>query len=147
MADQPIRVFIVDGDPEVRQQLVQALSRDERWDVLGDATQVAEVVESVTDLQPDVVVLDRLDGPSREALPRVLHLCPTCMVTVVSAEPVPEHEREFQRLGVFSAYEKRQVMAGLGDVLLEDYHRFQRALQGHDVVVRWRASGEQDTPE
>ena len=89
----PLAVFIVDGDPEMNHHLRRALEGDRRWEVVGEAVSVQDVVDDVSRLDPDVVVLDRLDNPSREALPRIFQVCPQCMLTVVSTDPVrrPHH--------------------------------------------------------
>jgi DNA-binding NarL/FixJ family response regulator len=64
----PVRVLLVDDDPLVRAGLRMMLAGDPGIVVVGDAADGDELVAAVTDVSPDVVLLDirmpRLDGVS-----------------------------------------------------------------------------------
>jgi DNA-binding NarL/FixJ family response regulator len=64
----PVRVLLVDDDPLVRAGLRMMLAGDPGIVVVGDAADGDEMVAAVTDVSPDVVLLDirmpRLDGVS-----------------------------------------------------------------------------------
>jgi len=58
MDPAPIRVFLSDDHPIVRRGLVCLLGRDARFCVVGDSGEGLDTVRQVTDLKPDVLVLD-----------------------------------------------------------------------------------------
>lgn len=53
-----IRVLLVDDQPLVRAGLRRILSPREGFDVVGECADGAEVVEAVTELRPDLVIMD-----------------------------------------------------------------------------------------
>ena len=53
----PIRILIVDDDPVFRDRITAAL-RQQGYDVVGTAHSIAEARASVTDLEPDALLLD-----------------------------------------------------------------------------------------
>jgi len=58
-----IRVLIVDDDPLVRTGLTMVLGADEGIEVVGEAANGADAVETATQLQPDIVLMDiRMPG-------------------------------------------------------------------------------------
>ncbi|MEV6306657.1 response regulator transcription factor [Actinoplanes sp. NPDC051861] len=60
---EPVRVLIVDDDPLVRAGLSMILSGDSEVDVVGQATDGAEVPAAVAEYRPDVVLMDiRMPG-------------------------------------------------------------------------------------
>jgi DNA-binding NarL/FixJ family response regulator len=74
LSERPVRVLLVDDDDLMRAGLRSVLSSDETIDIVGDAGDGREAIQSVRDLQPDVVLMDirmpDLDGISatREVL-------------------------------------------------------------------------------
>ena len=66
-------VLLVDDHDLIRQGLRRAFERAEDFEVVGEATSVAEAVESVAKLEPQVVILDvRLpDGSGLEAAKKI----------------------------------------------------------------------------
>jgi DNA-binding NarL/FixJ family response regulator len=73
MRTQPIRLLVVDDVDEMRLLLRLGLAEDERFEVVGEASDGLEAIEKAAALKPDVVVLDvampRLDG--LHAIPRI----------------------------------------------------------------------------
>jgi DNA-binding NarL/FixJ family response regulator len=60
---KPIRVIVVDDHPIVRSGIVGMLSLEPDFDVVGEANNGAEAVALVTELNPDVVLMDlRMPG-------------------------------------------------------------------------------------
>ncbi|MDX1440787.1 MAG: response regulator, partial [Rubricoccaceae bacterium] len=53
-----IQVLVVDDEPLARQRLVDLISRSDSLDLLGVATNGHEGVESIQNLDPDLVFLD-----------------------------------------------------------------------------------------
>ncbi len=58
MNADPIRILVVDDDPEFRQGLQALLGTVERVSVIGEAATGAEAVVRVAALQPDLVLMD-----------------------------------------------------------------------------------------
>jgi two-component system response regulator DevR len=54
----PLRVLIVENHDLVRQYLSMLLSRRMEFDVVGEAATAAEAIEKVSELQPDIVIID-----------------------------------------------------------------------------------------
>jgi NarL family two-component system response regulator LiaR len=89
---ESIRVLIVDDHPIVREGLrtFLELQRDAPWlpiDVVGEATNGVEAVESVRRLQPDIVLLDlvmpEMDGV--EATSRIVESSPQTQVIILTS--------------------------------------------------------------
>jgi two-component system response regulator AlgR len=54
----PTRILIADDDPTIRLLLRRLLEKQPDWLVCGDASNGAEAIEKVEQLDPDVVVMD-----------------------------------------------------------------------------------------
>ena len=82
----PIRVLIVDDVPDLRAMFTMVLSRDGRFEIVGEAEDGLEAIERARELQPDIVLLDiampRLDG--LQAIPRIHAAAPGVRILVVS---------------------------------------------------------------
>ena len=59
----PLRVMVVDGDPDTRAGIVKLLSGDDGVEVIGETPGGAETVSLADRLRPDIVLLD---APSAE---------------------------------------------------------------------------------
>ena len=84
---EPIRVVVVDDDPDIRALLKMNCDVDDRFELVGEAADGIQVVELITAVQPDVVVLD-LDMPRRdglEAMRVIREIRPAAKVIVFSA--------------------------------------------------------------
>ena len=141
LEDEPLgelRVLVVDDEPTVRALLRAVVSRDPRFEVVGEAVDGEQAISLAEELQPDVVLLDlimpRLGG--REALPDILRVSPRSMVLVLSAlSGVDEAESTFAA-GAFAYLEKSVMGPGLTSEVESLYRRFRRALQGETVWAR-----------
>lgn len=83
----PIRILVADDHPVVRDGLVAILGTQPDFMVVGEAADGAEVVQQVSRLQPEVVLLDLemplLDGV--QALREVRRIAPQVQVIVFTA--------------------------------------------------------------
>ena len=81
----PVRVLLADDDPGFLDSLRGCLS-DPAIDIVGTALDGEQALEQVTDLRPDVAVLDvlmpRLGGV--EAANRCRRLVPDCRIVLIS---------------------------------------------------------------
>ena len=97
-----IRVLIVDNHPMLRRVVAIALADSPGMEIVGEAGSGPEAIEKVTELQPDVVVLDLglpgMDG--LQVLRRRKELSPRTRVVVLTAHDEPEMLFESMRLDV-----------------------------------------------
>lgn len=85
--NRPIRILVVDDHPVVRYGLVGLLSAEADFEVVGEAASCAECCEKISELSPDVVVLDleMEDACGAEALTRVRNTDPDVRTIVYTA--------------------------------------------------------------
>lgn len=90
MNERPVRVLIVDDHEVVRLGLISLLQR--RFQVVGEAANVAEAVRMARQVQPDVVVMDiRLpDGSGVEACREIRGERPETKVIMLTSYPDDE---------------------------------------------------------
>jgi len=85
----PVRVLVVDDEPDIRTFVRMALATDPDFLVCGEAANGSEAVSLVSDLHPDVVLLDIrmpvMDGV--EAARKIKSICPGTRIVVLSAHP------------------------------------------------------------
>lgn len=92
MVDAPFRVLIVEDHLMVAAGLTAMLEDEPDLEVVGQAATVAAAVDAVTELRPDVVMLDfRLpDGQGADAISAVLGADPEVKVLTVTAHSEAE---------------------------------------------------------
>lgn len=127
----PTRILVVDDHTLFRRGLTALLSRDARFQVVGDAADASEALRRATDLQPDVILLDNhLPGvQGMDAVPGLLEAAPGACVLLLT---VSEDEND---LGVAlrngaSGYLLKTIE---GDALSE---AILRAVAGESVIAR-----------
>jgi two-component system response regulator DevR len=83
----PIRVLLVDDHRIVRQGLRSILDPDPEFQVIGEAGDGASALQSVSELKPDIVLLDlKLSDMDGVVLcQRIMELCPQTAVLVLTA--------------------------------------------------------------
>ncbi|MFN7925000.1 MAG: response regulator transcription factor [Bryobacteraceae bacterium] len=84
-----IRVLIADDHPIVRKGLVQILAEQGDLQIVGEARNVAEVMEHLSRSVPDVLMLD-VNMPGRsglDAIRDIKQLCPRLPILVLSIHP------------------------------------------------------------
>jgi DNA-binding NarL/FixJ family response regulator len=108
MEERPIRVLLVDDEPDIRLGLRVHLKRDARFEVVGEAENGAEALERCAEGNVDVVLLDLrmpvLDGI--ETIPLMREQCPQVEIAVFTAFGDTERRLECERLGAATFIEK-----------------------------------------
>ncbi|HEX5268107.1 MAG TPA: response regulator transcription factor [Acidimicrobiales bacterium] len=107
-AETPVRVLVVDDEPDIRILLWLAVEADGRCQVVADASNGREGVVRAAEHQPDVVVLDQMmpemDGV--HALPLIREAAPRAKVIMLSALSSQELRAEALRSGADAYLEK-----------------------------------------
>jgi len=89
VSSEPVRVFVVDDHPVVRDGMRADLERSGRISVAGEAGDAESALARVAEARPDVVLLDlrltaRSNRPALDLLRRIVALLPETRVLVVS---------------------------------------------------------------
>lgn len=112
MADEPIRVLLVDDEDDIRLLLRRYLSRDERFEVAGEASNGREALDRCAEGGVDVVVLD-LRMPvlgGMETIPLMREQCPDVEIVLFSAFGESSHRNEAERMGVAAFIDKAEPL-------------------------------------
>ena len=116
--DAPVRVLVVDDEPDIRILLWLAVEADGRCRVVADASTGREGVALAAEHQPDVVVLDQMmpemDGV--HALPLIREAAPHAKVIMLSALSSQELRAEALRSGADAYLEKSASFRPVLDV-------------------------------
>ena len=86
-----MRVLLIDDEPDLRELLAITLELDGSFDVVGNASTLAEGVELARATQPDVIVTDLVLGstvPPEELLGELRAAAPQASVVVFSGRDV-----------------------------------------------------------
>jgi len=115
---EPVRVLVVDDEPDLRILLWLAVEADDRCRVVADASDGAEGVDLAAELQPDVVVIDhlmpRMNGI--EAVPLLRRAAPDCKIIMLSALGHRHLRAEAIRAGADAYMEKSSSFKPLLDL-------------------------------
>ena len=57
-ARPPLRILVADGHPLMAEMLAQIVTADTRMELVGVSSEGAAAIEDITELNPDVAVLD-----------------------------------------------------------------------------------------
>lgn len=116
--DRPVRVLVVDDEPDLRILLWLAVEADGRCQVVADASDGREGAHLAGELQPDVVVLDQmmpdLDGVN--ALPLIRQAAPNAKVIMLSALREGEARDRALAAGADAYFEKASSFRPLLDM-------------------------------
>jgi DNA-binding NarL/FixJ family response regulator len=114
-----ISILVVDDNPLVGESLARWFSRVDGFRFLGYIDDTAKVEEIVTDLHPDVVLLD-LDMPRFDPVGVVSRLAaahPTIFVTMLSAHMLPHAIRACLNAGACGYLSKDEDPASIAAAL------------------------------
>jgi two-component system nitrate/nitrite response regulator NarL len=130
VSEAPIRIVVVDDHTLFRRGLTALLSRDVQFQVVGDAADAGEALRRVTELQPDLVLLDNhLPGVNGvDVLPALREAAPDARVLMLT---VSEDEQDLAAAlrGGACGYLLKTIE---GDALAA---AIRRAMRGENVIA------------
>lgn len=105
---RPVRVLVVDDEPDLRILLWMAVEADGRCSVVADASNGADGISLAGAHQPDVIVLDHLmpDMDGIRALPLLRKAAPAAKVIMLSALSSEPHRVKAIEAGADAYMEK-----------------------------------------
>lgn len=116
-----IRVLLADDSIEFRGLLRVLLSRDPRFEIIGEADNGLEAVELTRELRPDVVLLDvampKMDG--LQALPGIREAFPGAKVVMLSAFSATEMAPKASSRGANAYLEKGDLFETMTETIVE----------------------------
>lgn len=114
-ADEQIRVFICDDDPDLRALLRIRLERDPEIAVVGEASDGAAALEGIIRTRPDVAVVDlvmpRLSG--FEVLDRLRTVAPGTRTIMLSGSTTRHSKRVVEVAGGVACLQKEAGLRGV----------------------------------
>ena len=119
VARGPCRVVIADDTPDIRMLLRWSLEPDERFEIVGEATNGAEAVSLIANNEVDAVLLDLampvMDG--LQAIPRIKDASPSTRIVVLSGFDEESMAGEAMSRGADAYLEKGVAVNEIADVL------------------------------
>lgn len=114
-----MRVLVVDDSEEIRMRLVPLLAETAGVTIVGQATTVAEAIDAVRRLKPDVMTLDlRLpDGNGLDILRLIQRECLPTAVIVLTSYPYPQYHERARAAGTYAFLNKGADFGKIPDVL------------------------------
>ena len=136
VAQPRVRILIVDDHRLFAESLMQALSTDDRLEVIGIANDGAEAVALSEALEPDVVFMDldmpRVDG--YEATRRITSSNGRAQVFVLTGNDMPGDAARAREAGAAAFLSKKYSISDLKDAFFE-ISSLTRAFGRRDPVV------------
>jgi DNA-binding NarL/FixJ family response regulator len=119
----PTRILIADDDPTIRMLLRRLVERQTDWQVCGDASNGAEAIEKVEQLEPDVLVMD-LSMPvmsGLQAAPEIAKAHPQLPMLLISVQEVSRQlaweARNAGYMGAVTKSSGNEVLRGIEALL------------------------------
>lgn len=85
-APDPIRIAVVDDHPLFRESLIDTLMDAGHFDIVGEGATAADAIRIAKQTVPNVMLLDlRLPGGGVEASARIVSVCPTVRIVMLTA--------------------------------------------------------------
>jgi DNA-binding NarL/FixJ family response regulator len=105
-----VRVFLVEDSPLIRKRIVDSLDSIGGFEVIGFSESEEEAVETIADVQPDVVITDiRLKQGNGIEVVRQVRLKPGSVqpkIYVLSNYAYPEYKRQCELVGADDFFDK-----------------------------------------
>ncbi len=114
-----MKVFIADDSKVMRERLVEMLSDLPEIEIIGQAKDVGESIESIRALHPDVVILDiRMPGGSGiDVLEDIKKTNAAPVVIVLTNYPYPQYRKKCMALGAEYFFDKATEFEKVTEVI------------------------------
>ncbi|MEE4194041.1 MAG: response regulator [Anaerolineae bacterium] len=119
MAENTIRVLLVDDIPETIKNISRMLKFDPAIEIVGQAADGREALQLVKDLDPDVVVMD-INMPDMDGITATQHIRQRYIFTqviILSVQSDPNYMRRAMRAGAHDFLSKPPMMDELTSVI------------------------------
>lgn len=109
--DRPLRILIIDADPDARRRAVLAVEEEVDLAVVGEGSDGVDAVLLVDRLHPDVVVIDiELPGmAANEATATITEGWPTVAVVGIAPDNSDEDVRDMMRSGAIAILKEDEI--------------------------------------
>ncbi len=103
-----VRIMLADSHAEVRKQLAERLSREKDFEIVGQASSAAEMLERVQSSRPDVLVVDPdiRNDDYLAALKNLRFQLPQLRIVVLASVVDTFLQVELTRVGVHRIFNK-----------------------------------------
>lgn len=114
-----MKIFIADDSALMREQIKAALSELKGIEIVGQAQNVPEAMESIQQLKPDVVILDiRMPGGSGiDVLREIKKYKKAPVVIMLTNYPYPQYRKKCMELGAELFFDKSTDFEKIREVL------------------------------
>lgn len=119
MAENTIKVLLVDDIPETIKNITRMLKFDAEIEIVGQASEGREALQKVKDLDPDVVVMD-INMPDMDGITATQHIRQRYIFTqviILSVQSDPNYMRRAMRAGAHDFLSKPPMMDELTSVI------------------------------
>lgn len=116
---EKLKVFIADDSDFIRERLPEMLSELSGIEIIGQAEDGIEAINSIRTLNPDVIVLDiRMPGKSGiEVLKEVKKHKPSTVIIILTNYPYPQYKKKCLEAGADFFLDKSIDFDQLTDIL------------------------------
>ena len=124
-SNKNLTVFLADDSALIRERLPDMLAEITGVEVIGQAADGIEAINSVRELKPDVVVLDiRMPGKnSMEVLQELKKFEPAPCVIILSNYPYPQYRKKCLDMGADYFFDKSTDFDRLFTVIKQMRHK------------------------
>ena len=114
-----MKVFIADDSLEVRKRIIAMLSDLQKIDIIGEAENVQEAINSIQELKPDVIILDiRMPGGSGiDVLKKIKKINHVPVIIMLTNYPYPQYRKTCLDAGADFFFDKSGEFEKVVDVL------------------------------
>lgn len=116
-----MKVLIVDDSPIVLARLLTLISDLDNIEIVGNAGEVGEAIQSIHKLRPDIVVLDigLIGGSGCDVLRHVKLNYPSIIVIMLTNYPFQPYRQKCEELGADYFFDKSEEFDRVPEVLSE----------------------------
>lgn len=126
-----MKVFIADDSSEVRERIRMLLSELEKIEMIGEAENVQEAIESIRHLGPDVVILDiRMPGGSGiDVLKEIVKEDRVPIIIMLTNYPHRQYKKKCMDAGADFFFDKSREFEKVVEVLSDHRYRTDANIQ------------------